>query len=51
MDTWGFLLIVIGVGAYLLGHKKQMWWMVLAGVGLGIVIGAVWAMVIVNSVL
>lgn len=55
MDTWGFLLIILGAIIYLVAKKKSRGWadagILFFGIGLGIVIGAIWAYAIVQRVL
>ncbi len=48
MDTWGIIIFIAGLVLYFV-TKKQAFWLFVSGVGAGIVIGAVWAMSIVNS--
>lgn len=53
MDTWGFALIIVSVICYYLTRKRApsvaSFFLVTFGVGLGIVIGAVWALAIIDS--
>ena len=48
MDTWGFVIFAIGLILYFV-TKKKAFWLFVSGTGLGIVIGAVWAMVIFSN--
>jgi len=50
MDIWGIGIFVVGLILYFV-TKKQPFFLFVSGVGAGIVIGAVWAMQIVNSLL
>lgn len=53
MDTWGFLIIIIGAAIYLLSRKGSQnmkeFGILVFGVGLGLVIGAIWAASIISS--
>lgn len=49
MDTWGIAIFVVGVVGYFVSKKKPGFLFV-AGIGVGITIGALWAMSIVNQV-
>ena len=51
MDGYGFATIVIGFGLYYLTKKKYPILLVLGGIGIGIVIGAVWAYLFVMKTL
>lgn len=50
MDGWGIVIFVAGLLFYYIS-KKQVFFMFVAGVGAGIFIGAIWAMVLVNRFL
>jgi len=47
MDTWGIIVFAVGAVLYFVSKRKPGFLFV-AGVGLGIVIGAVWSILIVN---
>ena len=50
MDTWGIIIFVLGLVLYF-ALKRQPAFLFVSGLGAGIVIGAVWAVVIVNRVI
>jgi len=50
MDTWGIVICIAGLVLYYV-TKKQVFFLWLSGVGAGIVVGAVWAMQIINNIL
>ena len=50
MDAWGILILVVSLVLYFFS-KKNGFFLFTAGVGAGIIVGAVWAMVIVRQVL
>ena len=50
MDGWGIAIFAIGLILYY-ATKKQAFWLFVSGIGAGILIGAIWAMSIVNSTL
>ncbi len=50
MDTWGIVIFIIGLLLYFLTKKKAAFLFV-SGIGAGIVIGAVWAMMLINKYL
>jgi len=41
MDIWGIVIVIIGAAGYLFSKRKPGW-LFIAGVGVGILIGAVW---------
>lgn len=49
MDTWGIVIFVAGTVAYFV-FKKKPGFLFIAGIGVGIIIGAWWAMSIVKQV-
>lgn len=55
MDGWGIAIAVLSGGlAWYYGNKNvnpkmEKFWLVICGVGIGILVGALWAMVIVNQ--
>ena len=49
MDIWGILILVIFGAWYLLTRKQHPALLFLSGIGGGILIGAIWALVIINS--
>jgi hypothetical protein len=55
MDTWGLLLIAVFGLAYFLTRKTQpgiaLFSVLMVGVGIGIVVAAVWAVQIIASVM
>jgi Na+/phosphate symporter len=56
MDTWGFLLIIVGATLYFATKKEAnpnygRAGIFIAGVGTGIVVAAVWAIQIVQATL
>lgn len=50
MDGWGIAIFVIGLILYF-ATKKQAFWLFVSGVGAGIVVGAVWAVYLLNQTL
>ena len=54
MDFWGIALIIIFGVVWLVARKRQnklaSFAVLMVGVGIGILVGAIWAMSIVNSV-
>lgn len=50
MDGWGIVIFSIGMILYLV-TKKKAFFLFVSGVGAGLLIGAIWAMSIVNNVL
>ena len=50
MDLCGFALFAIGLILYF-ALKRQSFFLFVSGIGAGLVIGAFWAMAVVNSVL
>lgn len=52
MDTYGFAAIIAGGVIYFIAKRKSPAWMqfgiLVFGVGLGLVIGALWAVAIIN---
>ncbi len=50
MDTWGIGIFVAGIALYFI-TKRQAAFLFVAGIGAGIIIGAIWAMAIVNSII
>jgi len=50
MDGWGIGISVVGLILYFVSKKKAIF-LFLSGVGAGILIGAIWAMIIVNRVI
>lgn len=50
MDTWGFLLMGLGALLYFVVKDKR-WGCSVGFFGLGIVVAAVWAVVIVNRII
>ena len=50
MDTWGFIIFGLGLVLYF-GTKRKAFFLFVSGVGAGIVVGAIWAMTIVNNVI
>lgn len=50
MDGWGIGIFVVGMILYF-WTKKKPFFLFIAGVGAGILIGAIWSMLIINSVL
>ncbi len=50
MDGWGIAVFIVGLILYFVTKRKPIW-LFISGVGAGIVIGAIWAMQIINSVL
>ena len=50
MDGWGIAIFAIGLILYYV-TKKQVFWLFVSGIGAGILIGAIWAMSIVNRLL
>lgn len=51
MDGYGIAICIGGLIAYFATQKKYPFWLFLSGVGLGILIGAVWANMIVQGLL
>lgn len=51
MDLWGIIIFVGGIIGYFASRRKWHGCLFVAGIGAGIVIGAIWAMMIVNSVI
>lgn len=51
MDTWGFVIAGVSLLLYFLINPRKGIFLFTAGVGVGIVIGGVWAMVIINNIL
>ena len=49
MDGWGIGIFVIGLILYFV-TKRKSFFLFISGIGAGILIGAIWAMAIVNSV-
>ncbi len=49
MDKWGIIILAIFTVLYFLTKKKYPSFLFLAGIGAGIIIGAVWAMYIFNN--
>lgn len=49
MDAWALGLMAVGYGVYLLGDKKKVGWLWVGGVGTGLLVGALWAMVIITN--
>jgi hypothetical protein len=53
VDTWGFVIIGVSVILYFLTRKNHQklaqWFLLTFGIGIGLVIGAVWAFSIVQS--
>lgn len=50
MDTWGIVIFIVGLALYFI-TKKQAFWLFVSGIGAGIVVGAVWAVYLVNQTL
>ena len=50
MDLWAFIIIGAGAVMYFVSKKKPVWLFV-TGVGVGLLVGAVWAAMIVQRVL
>ena len=50
MDTWGFIILALGIIMYYV-TKKQAFWLFVSGTGLGIVIGAVGSYIAVMNIL
>ncbi len=50
MDTYGIVIFLFGAFMYYATQKKPFFAFV-AGVGGGIVIGAIWAVVLINNIL
>ena len=50
MDMWGIGIAGISILLYFISKKKNVF-LLTTGVGLGILIGAVWASVLINSAL
>ena len=50
MDAWGIVIFVVGLVLYY-ATKKKVVFMFISGVGAGIVIGAIWAVVIVSAIM
>jgi Na+/H+ antiporter NhaD/arsenite permease-like protein len=55
MDKWGFLLIIIGAIIYAVNRKQSKfgreWGIMIFGIGVGIVIGAIGSAVMVQQLL
>ena len=51
MDGWGFVILIGGLIVYYATKKKYPAFLFISGIGAGIVIGAIWAMSIVNNIL
>lgn len=51
MDCVGIALFLLGLLLYVATHRRQPIFLFFSGVGLGLIVGALWAMVIVNNVL
>ena len=49
MDGWGIGIFVIGLILYYV-TKKKVFFLFISGVGAGILIGAIWSMMIINSI-
>ena len=50
MAGWGIFIFITGLILYF-ATKKKPFWLFVSGVGAGLIIGAIWAMSIVNDVL
>lgn len=50
MDAWGIGIFVVSTLLYFITKKKGIF-LLTAGIGIGIVIGAIWAMAIVNNII
>ena len=50
MDTWGIVWFLVGTIGYFATKKEKAGWLLLAGFGLGLIYGAIWAMSIVNQI-
>lgn len=50
MDGWGIGIFIVGLILYFVTKRKAIFLFV-SGIGAGIVIGAVWAMSIVNNLI
>jgi hypothetical protein len=48
MDGWGIAIFVIGLILYMISKKKSIFLFV-SGIGLGILIGAIWSYIIMTS--
>jgi len=48
MDTWGIGIFVVGMVLYFLSKRKSVF-LFMAGIGAGILIGAIWATMIFNQ--
>lgn len=51
MDGYGFAILIIGALLYFMTKKKYPAFLFVSGIGAGIVIGAMWAMSIINGIL
>ncbi len=51
MDTWGFIILAIGGLLFFVDKKHGVAWGFVAGIGAGIVIGAIWGYLIVMRLL
>jgi hypothetical protein len=51
MDGWGMIIFAAGTVLWFVTRRKQAGWLFVAGLGAGLLVGAVWAAMIVNSVL
>ncbi len=49
MDGWGIAIFVLGLILYLVTKKKAIF-LFISGIGLGILIGAIWSYLIVQSI-
>ncbi len=49
MDGWGIAIFVLGLILYLVTKKKAVF-LFISGIGLGILIGAIWSFLIVQSI-
>lgn len=50
MDTWGIIIFVVFTILYFLTRRKYGCFLLLAGIGAGIIIGAIWAeMIVINT--
>jgi hypothetical protein len=50
MSTWGILIFIIGAALYYVTGKKPIG-VFISGIGLGLLIGAVWAYIFIASVI
>ena len=55
MDTYGIIIFIIGIAGYLILRKRSTGWATFfawfCGIGVGIFVGAIWAVLITNRIL